>query len=140
MAFIDGTVVNIAVPVLQRELGASSSDVQWVVQAYSLILASLILVGGALGDRWGRRRVFIAGVVLFTGASMACGLSPGLGALVAARMVQGIAAAMLIPQSLAIISASFDENVRGRAIGTWSGFSALTAAAGPVVGGFLIAA
>lgn len=132
--------MNIALPVLQQELGANASEAQWVVQAYSLMLASLILVGGGLGDRLGRRRVFVSGIVLFTVASLVCGLAPGLRSLIAARTVQGMAAAMLIPQSLAIISASFDSQERGRAIGTWSGFSALTAAAGPIVGGVLVSA
>lgn len=141
MAFIDGTVVNIAAPVLQRDFGATTADAQWIVQAYSLVVAALILVGGALGDRLGRRRLFVIGIVLFTVASVACGLSQGLAQLTAARVVQGIGAALLTPESLAIISASFaDEKERGQAIGTWSGFTTLTAAAGPVIGGALIAA
>jgi EmrB/QacA subfamily drug resistance transporter len=139
MAFIDGTVVNIAIPVLQRELGASVSGAQWVMEAYSLVLAALILVGGSLGDRYGRRRVFVTGVALFTVASVVCGLAPNLLALIVARTVQGIGAALLTPQSLALISASFEGEERGRAIGTWSGFTSLTAAAGPVIGGGLIA-
>ena len=141
MAFIDGTVVNIAAPVLQRDFGATSSDTQWIIQAYSLVLAALILVGGALGDRLGRRRLFLIGIILFTLASVACGLSQTLGQLTLARVFQGIGAALLTPESLAIISASFaDEEERGQAIGTWSGFTSLTAAAGPIVGGALIAA
>jgi EmrB/QacA subfamily drug resistance transporter len=141
MAFIDGTVVNIAVPVLQSDLGATLSQAQWVVQAYSLVLAALILVGGALGDRLGRRRLFVAGIALFTAASVVCGVSANLTQLIAARVIQGIGAALLVPESLAIISASFaDDRERGRAIGTWSGFTALTAATGPLIGGLLIAA
>jgi EmrB/QacA subfamily drug resistance transporter len=140
MAFIDGTVVNIAVPVLQTELGATASQAQWVVQAYSLVLSALILVGGALGDRLGRRRLFVIGIVVFTLASIACGFSSGLAELVGARAVQGLGAALLTPESLAIISASFAGDERGRAIGTWSGFTSLTAAAGPLIGGLVIAA
>ncbi|HEY2819097.1 MAG TPA: MFS transporter [Casimicrobiaceae bacterium] len=138
MAFIDGTVVNVALPALQRELSASLGDVQWVVEAYALFLAALLLVGGAAGDRFGRRRVFLIGVVIFAAASTWCGLAASVRQLIAARAVQGVGAALLVPGSLAIISASFDEQSRGKAIGTWSGASALMAALGPVLGGFLI--
>lgn len=138
MAFIDGTVVNVALPVLQRALAASAADVQWVVEAYALFLAALLLLGGVLGDRWGRKRVFAASVVLFTLASVACGLAPNIALLTAARAVQGIGGALLTPASLAIIGASFDEQHRGKAIGTWSGFTAITAALGPVLGGWLV--
>src|SRR6266545_546591 len=138
MAFIDGTVVNVALPELQRDLKATAADVQWVVEAYTLLLAALLLVGGSLGDRWGRRRIFGAGIVIFALASIACGVAPGPRTLIAARAVQGIGAAMLVPGSLAMISASFPEAERGRAIGTWSGFSAITTALGPVLGGYLI--
>jgi EmrB/QacA subfamily drug resistance transporter len=138
MAFIDGTVVNVALPALQRSLSATAADVQWVVEAYTLLLAALLLVGGALGDRLGRRRVFGAGIALFALASLACGVAPGPLSLIAARAVQGMGAALLVPGSLAIISASFPEAQRGRAIGTWSGFSAITSALGPVLGGYLI--
>lgn len=138
MAFIDGTAVNVALPALQKGLGATVADVQWVVEAYSLFLSALLLVGGSLGDRYGRRLVFGAGVGLFALASVCCGLAQSVGQLVVARGVQGVGAAMLVPGSLAIISASFGEEDRGRAIGTWSGFSAITAAVGPVVGGWLI--
>jgi EmrB/QacA subfamily drug resistance transporter len=138
MAFIDGTVVNVALPALQRDLKATAADVQWVVEAYTLLLAALLLVGGSLGDRWGRRRIFGAGIALFALASIACGVAPSPGTLIAARAVQGIGAALLVPGSLAIISASFPEAERGRAIGTWSGFSAITTALGPVLGGYLI--
>jgi EmrB/QacA subfamily drug resistance transporter len=138
MAFIDGTVVNVALPALQRELGATVTDVQWVVEAYALFLSALLLVGGSLGDRFGRRRIYALGVALFTISSVACGLASGVRLLVLARAVQGIGAALLVPGSLAIISASFSERERGRAIGTWSGFSAMTAAIGPVLGGWLI--
>ena len=138
MAFIDGTVVNVALPVLQRDLQATVADVQWIVEAYSLFLAALILVGGSLGDHYGRRRIFAMGVVIFAVASVWCGLSPNTTSLILARAVQGIGGALLVPGSLAIISASFPEDRRGRAIGTWSGFTAITTALGPVLGGFLV--
>ncbi|MBA2277412.1 MAG: DHA2 family efflux MFS transporter permease subunit, partial [Chloroflexia bacterium] len=138
MAFIEATVVNVALPVLQRDLDTTAADVQWVVQAYALVLAALILVGGSLGDRYGRRRIFAAGVGLFTVASIWCGFAPDLGQLIIARVIQGIGGAMLVPGSLAIISASFSGEERGRAIGTWSGFTAITSAIGPVIGGWLI--
>jgi EmrB/QacA subfamily drug resistance transporter len=138
ITFIDGTVVNVALPVLQRDLDAGITGVQWVVEAYALLLSALILVGGSLGDRWGRRRIFTIGVVVFAAASAACGLSQTIGQLIAARAVQGVGAAMLVPGSLAIISASFSPAKRGRAIGTWSGFTAIAAGVGPVFGGWLI--
>lgn len=138
MAFIDGTVVNIALPTLQADLGASIADVQWVVEAYALLLASLLLVGGALGDRYGRKRLFTLGVGLFAASSVACGLSETVAGLVAARAVQGVAGALLVPGSLALISASFPEGQRGRAIGVWSGFSAINAGVGLVLGGWLL--
>src|SRR5881398_674741 len=138
MAFIDSTVVNVALPALQTNLNASIGDVQWVIEAYSLLLSALLLVGGSLGDHYGRRRVFLIGVALFAVASAWCGLAPDIGQLIAARAVQGLGAALLVPGSLAIISSSFPENERGRAIGTWSGFSAITTAIGPVIGGWLI--
>src|SRR5947209_3666121 len=138
MAFIDGTVVNVALPALQKALGATVADMQWVVEAYSLFLAALLLVGGSLGDLYGRRFVFAAGVALFALASVLCGLASNINQLIIARGVQGVGAAMLVPGSLAIISASFSEEERGAAIGTWSGFSAITAAIGPVIGGWLI--
>jgi len=138
LAFVDGTVVNVALPALQRELGATVADVQWVVEAYALVLASLLLVGGALGDRVGRRRAYGAGVVVFALASAACGLAATVRQLVVARAVQGIGAALLVPGSLAIISASFPERERGRAIGTWSAFTGVATALGPLVGGWLI--
>jgi EmrB/QacA subfamily drug resistance transporter len=140
MAFVDGTVVNVALPVLQRELKATAADAQWVVEAYALFLASLILVGGALGDRYGRRRIYTLGVTIFTGASVLCGLAPTIGLLIAARAVQGVGGALLVPGSLAIIGATFGGAARGRAIGTWSGFTTLTSALGPVLGGWLIQA
>ncbi len=138
MTFVDGTVVNVALPALQASLGATMAEVQWVVESYALLLSALILVGGALGDRFGRRRVFAAGVVLFGAASLACGVSRGATGLIVARAFQGVGAALLVPGSLAIISAEFDERERGRAIGTWSAATAILAAVGPVVGGWLI--
>jgi MFS family permease len=138
MAFIDGTVVNVALPFLQQNLNATAIGVQWVVEAYSLFLAALLLVGGSLGDRYGRRRIFLIGVVLFAAASIACGLALNIEQLIIARAVQGIGGALLVPGSLAIISSSFSEDERGRAIGTWSGFSAITTAIGPVLGGWLV--
>jgi EmrB/QacA subfamily drug resistance transporter len=138
MAFIDGSVVNVALPAIQADLGASVRGAQWVVNAYMLLLGVLILVGGAAGDRFGRRRAFGLGVALFALASVACGLAPGTAGLIAARAAQGVGGALLVPSSLAIISAAFPEAERGRAIGTWAGFSALTTALGPVLGGWLV--
>ena len=138
MAFIDGTVVNVALPSLQRDMNATVIGVQWVVEAYSLFLSALLLVGGSLGDRYGRRLVFVIGVALFALASAACGLATNIQQLIIARAIQGIGAALLIPGSLAIISSSFPADQRGKAIGTWSGFSAITTAIGPVLGGWLI--
>jgi EmrB/QacA subfamily drug resistance transporter len=138
MAFIDGTVVNVALPALQASLHATVVDVQWVVESYGLFLGALILVGGSLGDLFGRRLIFLVGVGIFAAASIVCGLAPNVQDLVIARSVQGVGAAFLVPGSLSIISASFDEKTRGRAIGTWSGFTAITAAVGPVLGGWLI--
>jgi EmrB/QacA subfamily drug resistance transporter len=138
MAFIDGSVVNVALPSIQTELGASVAAIQWVVDAYLLFLGALVLVGGSLGDKLGRRTVFVAGIVLFTLASIACGLAPGAGALIAARAVQGVGAALLVPSSLAIIGAVFDDRERGQAIGTWAGVGAITSALGPVTGGWLV--
>ena len=138
MAFIDSTVVNVALPALQSALHASVVDVQWVVESYGLFLSALILAGGALGDSLGRRGVFLAGVVAFAIASAGCGMSSSVRMLVIWRCLQGISAAFLVPGSLAIISASFDEESRGKAIGTWSGFTAITMAFGPVLGGWLV--
>jgi EmrB/QacA subfamily drug resistance transporter len=138
MAFLDSTVVNVALPAIQRTLNASTSDVQWVMEAYALFLASLILVGGALGDRFGRKRVFVIGANLFTVASIGCAMSTGVVPLIAARAVQGIGAALLVPGSLALLSATFPQSERGAAIGTWSAFSGIAAALGPAVGGYLV--
>ena len=138
LAFIDGSVVNVALPAIQSDLAASLQAAQWVTNGYSLTLGAFILIGGAAGDRFGRRRIFALGIVVFTAASLASGLAPGAAALIAARLVQGIGGAMAVPGSLAIISATFPEEERGRAIGTWAGFSALTTALGPVLGGVFV--
>jgi EmrB/QacA subfamily drug resistance transporter len=138
MAFIDSTVTNVALPALQQDLGATAVDAQWIVESYALLLASLILVGGSLGDHYGRRRIYSLGVALFALASIACGIAMSPGQLIAARAVQGIGGALLVPGSLSIISASFEGERRGKAIGTWSGFSGITAALGPILGGYLV--
>ena len=138
MAFIDSTVVNVALPALQSSLHASVVGVQWVVESYGLFLSALILVGGAAGDSFGRRLIFVLGAGVFGAASIGCGMASNVTQLVVARCAQGIGAAALVPSSLAIISASFDEKRRGQAIGTWSGFTAITTAVGPVLGGWLI--
>src|SRR5213078_3875917 len=138
MAFIDGTVVNVALPALQTNLNATVTDVQWVVEAYALFLAALLLLGGSLGDHFGRKRIYAIGISLFVLSSIWCGLSPNIFQLIVARAVQGVGGALLVPGSLAIISASFPEAERGKAIGTWSGSTAITTALGPVMGGWLI--
>lgn len=138
MAFIDGTVVNVALPALQSGLHASLADVQWVVDSYMLVLAALLLMGGSLGDVFGRRKVYAIGVGIFAAASACCGLAPSVRTLIGARSIQGLGAALLIPGSLALITAVFPAERRGRAIGTWSGATAITTAIGPVIGGWLI--
>jgi EmrB/QacA subfamily drug resistance transporter len=138
MSFIDGTVVNVALPALQKNLNATAVDVQWVVEAYALFLAALLLLGGSLGDHFGRRRIYAIGIALFALASVWCGLAPSVHQLIVARAAQGAGGALLVPGSLAIISASFAEEDRGQAIGTWSGATAITTALGPVIGGWLI--
>ncbi len=138
LAFIDGNVVNVALPAIQHEMQATISDAQWVMEAYALFLASLLLVGGALGDRLGRKRVFMGGVALFVLASVGCAMSRTPGMLIATRAVQGIGAALLVPGSLALISAAYPQAQRGAAIGTWSAFSAMASAFGPVLGGALV--
>lgn len=138
MAFIDGTVVHVALPAIQTSLGTRFTELQWIVNVYTLMLGALLLAGGALGDQVGRRRIFVAGIALFMLASVGCALAGDGRALIVARAVQGLGAALMVPQSLAIIAASFPRDVRGRAIGTWAAFSALTTAAGPVIGGVLI--
>lgn len=138
MEFIDGTVVNVALPQLQTSLNATGAEVQWIVEAYTLFLAALLLVGGSLGDRFGLRRVFLAGVLSFAGASLLCGLAPGIYMLLLARCLQGVSGALLVPNSLALLSASFPPERRARAIGTWSGAAATMTAVGPLLGGWLV--
>jgi len=138
MAFIDSTVVSVALPAIQASFHATVVDVQWVVESYGLFLGALILVGGSLGDLFGRRLIFVVGVAIFAVASLACGIAANIHQLIIARSIQGIGAALLVPGSLAIISTSFGEKNRGRAIGTWSGFTAITTAVGPVLGGWLV--
>ncbi len=138
MAMIDGTVVNIALPILQETMNATAIQVQWVVESYALFLAALILVGGSLGDKFGRRLIYACGIGLFALASGWCALSPNINQLIVARAFQGIGGALLVPGSLAIISASFTDSERGKAIGTWSAFTAITSAMGPLLGGWLV--
>jgi EmrB/QacA subfamily drug resistance transporter len=138
MAFIDSTVVNVALPAIQTSFHATVVDVQWVVESYGLFLGALILVGGSLGDLFGRRLMFVLGVAIFAAASLGCGVASNIHQLIIARSIQGVGAALLVPGSLAIISTSFDEKSRGQAIGTWSGFTAITTAGGPVLGGWLV--
>jgi EmrB/QacA subfamily drug resistance transporter len=138
MVFIDGTVVNVALPALQSNLNATVTDVQWVVEAYTLFLAALLLLGGSLGDRFGRKKIYAIGIALFALASIWCGVAPNIEQLILARAAQGVGGALLVPGSLAIISATFSEEDRGQAIGTWSGATAITTALGPLLGGWLI--
>lgn len=138
MVFIDGTVVNIALPVVQAELHATAIDMQWVVNAYTLFLAALMLVGGSLGDLYGRKLIFLIGTVIFTLASVWCGFTSDVHQLVLARGIQGMGSALLTPGSLALISATFDKEHRGAAIGTWSAFTTMTTAAGPALGGLIV--
>jgi len=138
MVFLDGTVVNVALPDIGRDLNASTAALQWILNGYLLTLASVILLGGSLGDRYGRRRIFVAGVVLFTAASLLCAVAPSAGFLVGARLVQGLGGALLTPGSLAMIEASFRPGDRARAIGAWSGLGGVAAAIGPLLGGYLV--
>ncbi|OBH03598.1 MULTISPECIES: MFS transporter [unclassified Mycobacterium] len=138
IALLDGTVVNVALPAVGRDLGGGLTGQQWVLDGYLLTLTALLLSGGAAGDRYGRRRVFIAGLVVFTAASVVCGLAPTVGWLVGARLVQGVGAAALVPGSLALIDAGIIDDDRGRAVGIWAGMSGVTTALGPFVGGWLV--
>jgi EmrB/QacA subfamily drug resistance transporter len=138
LAYVDESVVNVALPAIETDLGTALAAMQWVVNAYTLCMAALLLTGGTAGDRFGRRTVFATGVALFAIASIACGFAPGTAWLIAARAVQGIGAALLIPSSLAIIGAAFDERERAKAIGTWSGFAAIATGVGPRLGGWLV--
>ena len=137
LAFIDSSAVNLTLPVIQQRLGGDLEAAQWIMNAYALMLGALVLAGGAAADRYGRKRVFAAGVALFTAASAVCGLAPNLPVLIAARAVQGIGAALLTPASLALLGAAYDAKGRGQAVGIWAGASGLTSAIGPVLGGWL---
>ena len=138
VAFLDGTIVNVAVPSIAEDLDASLADMQWVLDAYLVTLTALVLLGGSLGDRFGRRRVFLAGLYAFTGASVLCGISANVGMLIGARALQGVGAALLVPGSLAIISAVFHPEDRAKAVGAWSGLAGVATAIGPFAGGWLI--
>src|SRR5918995_913006 len=138
MAFLDSTVLNVALPAVQADLGASARDAQWIYGAFALVLSALLLVGGTLGDRYGRRRAFVLGAAIFAAASVWCALAPGPGHLVAARAVQGAGGALLVPASLAIVGASFEGKLRAKAIGTWAALSGTAMAVGPVLGGWLV--
>jgi len=138
MAFIDSTVVNIALPQIGSDFGADAASLQWTVNGYTLPLAALILLGGSLGDRFGRRRIFVVGVAWFAAASLLCGIAPNVQALIAARALQGIGGALLTPGSLAILQSSFDAESRSRAIGAWSGLGGIAGATGPFIGGWIV--
>jgi EmrB/QacA subfamily drug resistance transporter len=140
MAFLDGTVVNVALPTIGRDLEASTASLQWILNGYTLALASLILLGGSLGDRLGRRRIFVLGVIVFTCSSAVCAVSPTVEVLIFARIVQGVGGALLTPGSLAIIEASFRASDRPRAIGAWTGLTGVASAVGPLLGGYLVSA
>jgi len=138
LAFVDSTVVNVALPAIQQQMDATTASAQWVMESFALLLSALLLVGGALGDRFGRRRVFMLGASVFTLASIGCALSPDINILIGMRGVQGLGAALLVPGSLALISAAYPKDERGASIGTWSAFSGIAAALGPVLGGYLV--
>ncbi|MFB9303134.1 MFS transporter [Kibdelosporangium philippinense] len=140
MAMLDGTIVNVALPTIGKELDASVAGLQWILDGYLLSLASLILIAGSLGDRYGRRKVYVLGIVWFGLASLLCGIAPNTELLVVARVLQGIGGALLTPGSLAILQSSFDRADRARAIGAWSGLGGIAAAVGPLVGGLLVQA
>jgi EmrB/QacA subfamily drug resistance transporter len=137
MAFIDGTALNVVLPSLQRDLNASGADLFWILNAYLLMLASLMLVGGSLGDRLGRKKVFMTGILVFIIGSTACGFAPSVGYLIAFRIIQGIGGALMIPGSLSLLSSSIDEKERGKAIGTWSAITTVVTIGGPIIGGAL---
>ena len=138
LAFVDGSVVNVALPAIGRSYGATAAELQWTVNAYLLPLSALLLLGGAAGDHYGRRRLLIAGTLLFTAASLGCALAPSLPLLLAARAIQGVGAAMLMPNSLAILGNAFEGEHRGRAIGTWAAAGAIAGAIGPLLGGWMV--
>jgi MFS family permease len=138
IAYIDESVVNVALPAIAKDLAAAVTTIQWVINAYTLCLSAFLLTGGAAGDQFGRRRVFVVGIAIFAIASLGCGFAPNVSLLIGARAIQGIGAALLIPCSLAIIGASFPDAERGKAIGTWAAFSAIAAAIGPLLGGWIV--
>src|SRR5438270_7889343 len=138
IALLDGTVVNVALPTIGRDFGAGLAGQQWILDGYLLTLSALLLSGGAAGDRYGRRRVFVSGLLVFTAASLACGLSPTVGWLIGARLVQGVGAAALVPGSLALIDVGITDKDRARAVGIWAGMSGVTTALGPLIGGWLV--
>src|SRR6195952_227327 len=137
MAFIDSTALNVVLPALQKSLQASGTDLFWILNAYLLMLAALILIGGSLGDKLGRKKIFIVGIFIFIAASAACGLSPGVSLLIIFRLIQGIGGALMIPGSLSMISSSINKEERGKAIGTWSAFTTVVTMGGPILGGLL---
>src|SRR4051812_22563259 len=138
LAFVDGSVVNVGLPAIGRSLDADAGALQWVINAYLLPLSALLLLGGGSGDRFGRRRMLAAGIALFALASLACGLAPTLPVMLGGRLLQGVGAAMLMPNSLAILGATFADEAKGRAIGIWAAAGAVAGAVGPVLGGWLI--
>ncbi len=138
MAFLDGTVVNVALPAMGEDLDADMSGLQWIINGYMLLLASLILISGSLGDRLGRRRTFVVGVIWFAAASAICAIAPNLEVMIAGRVLQGIGGALLTPGSLAILQTTFEHSDRGKAVGAWSGLTSVAAAVGPFVGGGLV--
>ncbi|WP_263458198.1 MFS transporter [Nocardioides campestrisoli] len=138
LTLLDGTVVNVALPAIGRDLGASLAQLQWVTNGYLLTLAGLVLLGGSLGDRFGRRRVFVVGTVWFAAASLLCGAAPSIEVLIAARLLQGVGGALLTPGSLAMIQGAFVAEDRARAIGAWSGLGGVATAVGPLLGGVLV--
>src|SRR3954447_13986952 len=138
IAFLDTTVVNVALPAISDDLGTSITGLQWTLDAYLVTLSALLLLGGSLGDRYGRRTIYVVGLVAFATASVMCALAPTSGWLIAARAAQGVGGALLVPGSLAIIAATFHPDDRGRAIGAWSGLAGVASAIAPFVGGWLI--
>jgi len=138
LSFVDGSVLNVALPAIRSSFSAGAQDVQWVVNAYLLPLSALLLLGGALGDHFGRRRLLVVGTALFAAASLVCALAPALPLLLAARAIQGVGAALLLPNSLALLNAAFSGEKRGRAVGIWAAAGAATAAGAPLLGGWLV--